>query len=105
MIRQYNPQRYRPMTLRAGDLVKDVKVGTIDVGDIIYIQANLNHPTFREPWMVMGWHNRVYCAHHKEHGKYVDSFMLGGHLAQVKSLRTGLTRDVSDHILTASANI
>lgn len=79
-------------------------VGTIPVGTIVYIQDNvsplggLRHvPVCREPWIVEAWLNRDYQKLTK--GGWVTAQMVGGHLAQVRSLRTGRRQKIADWIL------
>lgn len=95
MLRQYNPQRFRTRNGR--------HVGTVDVGTVVYIQDNvrpfsrLEYPVLRDPWIVEAWFNREY--HPAVKGKPHTTYMLGGHLAQVRSLRTGRVRLVADWII------
>ena len=84
MIRQYNPQRFR--TLPDGR-----RVGTIDIGTIFRLARNP-----REPFIVLAWLNRTYSAARRVNGRWIDTMMAGGHLAQIRSLRTGRVSLFSD---------
>ena len=88
MTRQYHAQRCQ------GNC--PLRIGTIPAGEIIYIQDGIRplsgiHPPviMRDPWIVEAWLNRdgLYGA------------MTGGHLAVVRSLRTGRRTTVADWIL------
>jgi hypothetical protein len=98
MIRQYNAQRFR--TVRHG--ARDLRIGTIPLGTILYIQDGVR--PFSElqsvrinPWIVEAWLNREYFPAVK--GKPAVTMLLGGHLARVRSLRDGRTQLVADWIL------
>lgn len=95
MIRQYHHASRKP--------VKD-----ISIGDIIYIQDGIRPLTARpswapvirrNPWIVEGWENRRYARPGRE-----DSYLVGGHTAVVRSLRTGKRITVADWILKASTD-
>lgn len=93
MERQYNAPRFRYDE-------SGRRVGTIPVGTILYIQDRLQRyqsPVRRNPWIVECWHNREY--HPCVKGRPDTTYMVGGHLATVRSLRTGERRKVSDHWL------
>lgn len=101
MIRQYNPQRFVFAALRAGNREKTVRVGTIPVGTIVYIDGRRTG-VYRAPWIVMAWLPREIGAAAVVNGKYVNRMMAGGgHLAMVKSLRDGRITTVADHHLLA----
>jgi hypothetical protein len=81
MLHQYRSQRFRWLTLGG----RSVRVGTIPVGTIAYIQdgmrpiGGVRQPLVcRNPWIVESWQ---------------------GHLATVRSLRDGRRRQVADWIL------
>lgn len=77
-------------------------IGTIAVGTIIYIQDRIGRyesPICREPWIVEAWTNREY--HPAVNGAPHTTYMAGGHLAIVRSLRTGRRQRAADHILRA----
>ena len=87
MIRQYHAMRFR------GDYPM---IGTIPVGEIIYIQDNVRplrgisgEVVMRDPWIIEAWLNR----------ESYTGIMAGGHLAVVRSLRTGRRTTVADWIL------
>lgn len=92
MTHQHGAQRYYR-------LADGRKIGTIAVGSIFYIQdwhKPLGLPRYapmirREPWIVEAWLPRIYAL--------TGRAMRGGHLAQVRSLRTGRRETVSDWIL------
>lgn len=92
------PERIEYRTAQGARLI-----GTIDIGEVIYIQDNvrpfspIRHPVMREPWIVQAWMNR----HHKPTGQYLR----GGHLAQVKSLRTGRVAFIADWILLRCSDL
>ena len=65
------------------------------IGRIVYIQDNvrpfapIDYPVRRNPWMIVGFHNR-----------YCDSVRLrGGHIVDVRSLRDGRSGLVADWIV------
>ena len=75
-------------------------LGTVPVGTIVYIHERPHtQPKVNTPWIVMAWLNREY--HPAVKGVHGTVYMAGGHLAVVKSLRTGQVRTVSDSILVA----
>lgn len=100
MLRQYHPPgRFRHATLSDG---RTVPVGTVDVGAIVYIQDRLGRydsPTFRNPWQVLAFHNREY--HPCVKGRPRTTYMRGGDIATVKSLRDGRVAKVATHIILA----
>lgn len=75
------------------------------VGAIVYIQDGCRPfgrsawaPVVRrDPWQVVGWMNRA--------PDDLYGFRTGGHLAIVRSLRTGRVQTVADWILRQSAEI
>ena len=90
MNRQYSPfQRYR--------LDNGRKVGTIPTGTILYIQdwrpmGGQRDVVCREPWIIEAWLPR----HHAPTNTYLAN---GGHLAVVRSLRTGRRQTCADWLL------
>jgi hypothetical protein len=94
MIRQYSAQR------RLGGC-NPHGIGTVAVGTIVYLQdcRNLRDAVCRNPWIVEAWHNREYsrgCA-----GEPRFTYLRGGHLATVRSLRDGRVKRVADHLILA----
>lgn len=103
MLRQYNPQRFR--TLPNG-----VRVGTINVGDILYIQDGIRplspmpqRVVCREPWQVIAWVPRE-APHTNRHGVTEMRRCAGGHIALVRSLRNSRVKPVADWILQRCAD-
>ena len=105
MIQQYNAPRYRQSTLRG----RPVRVGTVPIGTIVRVQGEYRTFTTRrtlsssartvslptwDTWIVEAWTNREYPPACK--GRPATTYMLGGHLAVVRSLRTGERRTVAD---------
>jgi len=99
MMHQYRPPRFRLPADAHGH-----RVGTIPVGTIVYIQDGIRplsgfrtEPVCRNPWIVESWHNREYfpCVS----GAPYRTYMHGGHLATVRSLRDGRRAQVADWIL------
>jgi len=81
MLRQYRSQRFRWQTIHG----RKVRVGTIPIGTIAYIQDNIrplsglrSPPICRNPWLVEAWR---------------------GHLATVRSLCDGRRQEVADWYL------
>jgi len=109
MLQQYNPQRFYQRFLRN----KPVRVGTIPVGEIIYIQdgcrpfgrSQYADTVKRAPWIIEAWLPREVGAARKINGKYANSFRAGGHLAQVRCLRTNRRKIVADWILHQSIDL
>lgn len=107
MIRQYYAQRSRPSSGLPGR-----RVGTIDVGTILYIQDGVTpfrgftQPIVcREPWIVEGWIPREASTWDPHSCKFQNVRISGGHLAQVRSLRdTRRVRQVADWILLACSD-
>ena len=104
MIYQHNAQRTQRHTFPNGRIVR---VGTIPIGEIVYIQDGLRplsgkrDPfTYRNPWIVEAWHNREYFP--AVQGARDRIWMSGGHLATVRSLRDGRRQLVADWILRMS---
>jgi hypothetical protein len=96
MLRQYNAQRRRGGFNPFG-------VGTINLGDTIYLQDGVRPLSGwrgiscrREPCVVVGFHNREYCY---ADGSGRISRMVGGHMVEVKSLRSGRTAQVADWLV------
>jgi hypothetical protein len=101
---QYHAQRFRC-------LPDGRKVGTIHVGDILYIQDGVRpfvfpgEVTCREPWRVEAWIPRDYVTLDPLTRKYKTMRCSGGHLAMVRSLRNSRrTEQVADWILLACAD-
>lgn len=95
MIHQYRPQRRKGGHNPHG-------IGTVPVGTIArFRQARRLGLT--GPWIVESWLNREYSKHVA--GRFHTVYIVGGHLAVIRSLRTGERRRVSDwHILFAVDN-
>jgi hypothetical protein len=97
MIHQYGAQRFRR--------IRGKHVGTIGIGTIIYVQDGVRpfsfprHTVCREPWIVEAWLNHEYFPCVK--GRPRVGMMAGGHLAVIRSLRTGRRVQVADWILLA----
>jgi hypothetical protein len=93
MIRQYNPQRFRYQRITAGNRSVDAKVGTIEVGTIVYLPAY-------GKCIVRAWHPREYCAARQDgRGRWRNTFMAGGHLATVERLSDRREIRLADHII------
>ena len=79
--------------------------GKIPVGTILYLQDGVRpfgvdrfwKPVCRNPWQIIAWHNREY--HSAVPGRPPTTFLRGGHLATVRSLRDGQVKRVSDWLL------
>ncbi len=104
MERQYYPQRFHL-------LPNGKPVGTIHVGDILYIQDGIRSFSFltetarREPWRVEAWIPREAISRDPATGKHKQVRCAGGHLALVRSLRNSRrTAQVADWILLACAD-
>lgn len=98
MLRQYNPQRFRRMAL--GGKVRHV--GTVPVGEIVDLPERLGIRSHgkTDRIIVEGWIPRDYHAHHRDaNGHWQSVRMTGGHLAQVRSLRTRRQYQLADHWL------
>lgn len=81
----------------------------VAVGTIVYIQDHRDphgivpdRLRYRNPWIVEAWHPREYTAARKVCGRYVNTYMRGGHLATVRSLRDGRRKRCADWLLKAS---
>ncbi len=97
MLHQYHPQR--------GRLWRGRLVGTLAVGTILYIQdgvrpfGGMRGPVvLRNPWQIIAWLNREF--HPALPGK-PTTYLAGGHLAVVRSLRDGRVQRVADWLLLA----
>ncbi len=81
---RYHPQRFR-------DLPDGRRVGTVNVGDIIYIQDGVRPFSFpttiirRQPWKVEAWTPRDPVTRDPETRRYKTVRVAGGHLALVRS--------------------
>jgi hypothetical protein len=98
MLNQYGSQRHRVINGRP--------VGTIPVGTIVYIQdaRPFRFPSFpvrREPWIVEAWRPRLVTGYG---GKLrADRYVArGGHIAIVRSLRSGRRIEVADWLILAA---
>lgn len=94
MVRQYGAQRYK------GGSLAHLRIGTVPIGTILYLQDHIDRyrgPVCRNPWIVEAWLNREYypCTPTRPRTTY----MRGGHLAVVRSLRDGRRQRVSDAIV------
>jgi hypothetical protein len=101
MERQYYSQRFRY-------LPDGRQVGTIDVGDIIYIQDGVRPFSFpgetqrRVPWRVEAWIPREAMSWNPANRRARTVRCAGGHLALVRSLRDSRrVEQVADWILLA----
>lgn len=99
MEHQYGAQRFR---IRNGR-----QIGTIPVGTIVYLQDGVSPFRFperiirRDPWRVEAWIPRDYTVRNPKTGKHEIRRMTGGHLAQVRSLRSNRVTEVADWLLLA----
>ncbi|TRD17301.1 hypothetical protein [Palleronia caenipelagi] len=91
MLRQYEPQRFRDQVIRG----KTCRVGTVDVGSIRIVGG--------VKVMVEGWIPRDYACH--INGRFVTKRIRGGHLAQIRVLRTGQKKILADHYLVNADEI
>ncbi len=110
MLHQYSPQTFRRAYLRN----KAVEIGTIPVGAIVYIQDGVSpmgigrhfSTVRRNPWIVEAWHPREIGAGRCINGKWRPTYRArGGHLATVRSLRSGRRQQVADWLLKASIDL
>lgn len=124
MLRQYRAQRSQPWfpaTARVvgkgkrqhtvydadpRDLGRKYQIGTVKIGTIIYPQDNWRAMQYlprreycKNPWMVVAWLNREYYP--AVRGGRPVTYMLGGHLAVIRSLRDGRIRLLADHLVLA----
>jgi hypothetical protein len=104
MERQYYAQRFCP-------LPDGRRVGTINVGDILYIQDHIRPFSFpaeivrREPWRLEAWIPREVTTRDPKTRKHRLARCAGGHLALVRSLRNSRrTVQVADWVLLACAD-
>jgi len=113
MLQQYCAQRFRPsyplVEVKHGRQrffepdPREKRIGTISVGTIVYIQDNVRPFSFPRwpircnPWIVRAWRNREYYP--AVAGAPRTTYMAGGHLAVVQSLRDGRIQDVADWVL------
>jgi hypothetical protein len=101
MIHQYGAQRFYV------DAGTRQHIGTIPTGTIVYIQDNVGPFRFpsrvvcREPWIVEAWIPRATVRYDGTLQTFTTVRCAGGHLAQVRSLRTGRRTEVADWILLA----
>lgn len=69
------------------------KRNPVEVGEIVHILP-------KSPEIVEAWHTRTYAAARRgPDGKWIDTRMVGGHLATLRNLRTGHRRTLADHWL------
>ena len=83
MNRQYYPQRSKAISRCKSGRPE----GTVEIGAIYQLEP-------RQPWQVEAWIPRDYAT--IRNGRFVSVRICGGHLAVVRSLRTGERRMVSD---------
>ena len=99
MIRQYNSGYGRRWKGVSG------LVGPIEAGAIFYLHVNgfgAKDEFFDEPWQVVGWLNRDTFVGGCNGRRAERRVMAGGHLALVKSLRTGQVKKIACHYLYAA---
>jgi hypothetical protein len=99
---QYHPQRFRY-------LPDGRRVGTVNAGDILYIQDGVRpFPSAvirREPWRIEAWIPRETVTRDPATRRYKTVRVAGGHLALVRSLRNSRrTEYVADWILLAGVD-
>lgn len=94
MLRQYAPQRFRWQNIGG----KEHPVGTVPVGTIV----RFPHKP-RDPFIVEAWHTREIGAGRLEQGKWRPVYCpLGGHLATLRSLRTGYRARFADWFILSA---
>lgn len=119
MIHQYHARRFRslypPQPRKVGRRIvyerdpRDRNIGTIAVGTILYIQDGIRplrgfsrEIVRRDPWIVEAWLPREYAAWDAASRSFKRTWIAGGHLAVVRSLRNGnRVQTVADWILLA----
>jgi hypothetical protein len=101
---QYHAQRFRY-------LPDGRRVGTMNVGDILYIQGGIRPFSVpasivcREPWRVEAWIPRETVTRDPVSQRYKTVRVAGGHLALMRSLRDSRCIEyVADWILLACAD-
>lgn len=106
MLNQYRAQRRRGGHNPHG-------IGTLAIGQILYLQDfrpmggirgqdRYSRPICREPWIVESFANREYYPAVK--GAPPVTYMLGGHLVNVRSLRTGRRQQVADWLVVRAVD-
>jgi|SRR5579864_1901207 len=119
MFHQYHAQRFRSLypakPRKIGRRIvyerdpRDRNVGTIGVGAVLYIEDGIRPlggfslPFIRrEPWMVEAWLPRAYAQWDAASRTFKSTWLAGGHLAVVRSLRNrNRVQTVADWILLA----
>lgn len=105
MLRQYHASRGHSTVLPSG---RAVCVGPVQVGDTFYLQDARATPVVRRvPWRVEGWLPReraaAACVVRPDGARhYENRFSAGGHLALIRSLRSGEVRTVAEQWLYAA---
>lgn len=100
MMRQYSPQRFRYAVIRAGNIRREVQVGTIDVGTIFRCTPTETHRQRERPMIVEAWLPREIGAGRKVGKHYASCYVArGGHLAQVRCLETGERKLLADNFI------
>jgi hypothetical protein len=106
MLNQWRAHRGRPHPSGLGGLV-----GSLPVGTVVYLQDGIRPMRAffdiwvirRDPWIIEAWHNReVGGSRRGPDGRYEPAALTGGHLATVRSLRTGRRTTVADWLIRAS---
>lgn len=107
MIRQYNAQTFRALTLtnRATGRVHQARVGTVPVGTIVALPDSRGRAQRHSAVEVLAWMNRELGAGRRVNDRYESTFHVGGHLALVRELKTGATRLLADHILRHAVEV
>lgn len=119
MIHQDGGQRFRLIDLpgsnsriqgaqQSSTAPRVMRIGTIPVGTIVYIQdgvrplRGLTQPVIcRDPWIVEAWLPCDYSKWNAATRTFTSVRIAGGHLAIVRSLRSGRVQPVADWILLA----
>lgn len=119
MFHQYHAQRFlslypvRPKKIGRRIIYerdpRDRNVGTIAVGTILYIQDGVRPLSGfsrafirRDPWIVEAWLPREYAKWDVASRSFKTTWIAGGHLAVVRSLRNrNRVQTVADWILLA----
>jgi hypothetical protein len=94
MNRQYNAQRFRPQVIGG----RVCRVGTVQIGQIVDLPARICANRHERRVIVEAWIPREYAAAYRtaDGGVWRSTWMVGGHLAMVRTLSNGRPRIISD---------
>jgi hypothetical protein len=97
MLRQYRPHRYRLSDFVITPRQYREHFGTMQPGLVFHLEDH-------GKCILRAWKPREYTASRRVNGKWINTYMTGGHLAIIERLRDRREITIADHWIEAAVD-